>query len=461
MRSLLSICWFGFIIVCLGCTPDLPNAANITPVTAIPTPSNPDLCAMGQDETQSWQTRLDSLTMIHDRAGQCEADIDLLLYVAYVNYGQVLEDDGTQSQAIEAYRSALQYFPDGTNARARLQRLESPNLSPTIERCDTSTPSGELDDYVPTDGSFVTFGRAGFQLNNAPFPIYGVTYYPSATPFELFLTETDLDDVAFELDLIESVGINTIRIFLRPDDLFICPAVVPHVENFERLDGILALAGEQDLRVIMVLNYDIVPSILYFEAYIQAQMQFIVARYQDEPTILAWDIRDQGDVDYRNGFVRQDIALRWLADAVISLRTIDTQHPITIGYWQDSTVVAPFIDFVSFQFYEDYDNLRQEIANLRASTNRPILLSGIGYSTFTVSDISQRNLLFQAFEEVANNGLMGWVVNHAFDYPRTVTCTPPDCPSEASDLNQYGLWNTGYFPKLAIEAVRITTGIDE
>ena len=200
---------------------------------------------------------------------------------------------------------------------------------------------------------------------------------------------------------------------------------------------------------------------LYFEDYVLEQTRFIVERYKDEPTILAWDVRDRGDVDFREGFVRQDVATTWLADTIIMIRGIDNQHPITAGYWQESIVTAPLVDFVSFQFYGDYADLRQEIANLRASANRPILLASIGYSTFEVSDVNQRNFLFQAFEEVEQNQLMGWMVNHAFDYPRTVTCIPPDCPGDGAAINQFGLWNTGYFPKLAIEAVRLATGVDE
>ncbi len=55
-------------------------------------------------------------------------------------------------------------------------------------------------------------------------------------------------------------------------------------------------------------------------------MRFLVERYHAEPTIIAWDIRDKGDVDYRTGLVRQDIALRWLADTVVMIRQIDNQH---------------------------------------------------------------------------------------------------------------------------------------
>ena len=288
-----------------------------------------------------------------------------------------------------------------------------------------------------------------------------MNYYPLSTPFGLFLRETDLDTIEPEFALMSDAGLNTLRIFVHQEDLFACDDAVAFAEHFERLDSIIQLAADYDFRLIMVLHQGVEADILYFEGFITEQTRFIVERYRDEPAILAWDVRDQGDVDFREGFVRRDVATNWLAETIIMIREIDNQHPITVGYWQESIVTAPLVDFVSFQFYGDYADLRQEIANLRAGVNRPILLASIGYSTYEVSDVNQRNFLFQAFEEVEQNELMGWMVNHAFDYPRTVTCIPPDCPGEGAAINQYGLWNTGYFPKLAVEAVQLATGVNE
>lgn len=444
-----------------ACTPDLPNASDITPVTAIPTVADGALCAIGQDNSLEWDVRLDALIQVHDRFGDCSTDIDLLLYNSYSELGQLMEGGGDSQAAITSYENALFYYPEGFQAQNRLNELQGIEVTEELTVCEDETTAGDLQDYQSTDSDFAELSDSGFQINGTDYPIYGVNYYPKDTPFGLFLTETNPDDIEVEFELIQAAGLNTLRLFLRPQDLFLCDAAVPHIEHFERLDSIIHLAETYDFRLIMVLNQDVIPSVLYFEEFISAQMQFIVERYRDEGTILAWDVRDRGDVDFREGLIRQDYALRWLADTVVMIRQSDNQHPVTAGYWQDSLVTAPLVDFVSFQFYGEYANFRQEIANLRASANRPILLTAIGYSTFSVSDVTQRNLLFQAFEEVEQNGLMGWMTNHAFDYPRTVTCIAPDCPGSGSELNQYGLWNTGYFPKLAVEAVRIATGVDE
>ena len=445
----------------VACTPQLQNSSDINPVTAVPTIDTSTLCTIGQDNTSDLDLRLTALNTLHERFADCDIDINLLLYLTYVEFGDFMERSGDLNAAVSAYNDALFFFPDGVQAQNRLDILRSLEVTEQIFTCGDDSSNMELATYTPTENDFLQLNSNGFHLNGEAFPIYGVTYYPMNSPFERFLNETNLDDVEYEFALIRGSGINTLRIFLRPVDLFECDAPIPRVENFERLDGIIQQAQNANLRLIMVLNQDVPPSTLYSEDFIREQMRFIVERYHDEPTIIAWDVRDNGDADYRTGLVRQDIALRWLADTVVMIRQIDHEHWVTAGWHHDGVITAPLVDFVSFQFYGDYANLRQEIANLRASTNRPILLTSIGYSTFNVSDITQRNLLFQALEEVENNNLMGWVVNHSFDYPRSVTCTPPDCPGTGSEINQYGLWNTGYFPKLTVDAIRIITGIDE
>ncbi|MGJ3238231.1 MAG: cellulase family glycosylhydrolase [Anaerolineae bacterium] len=451
------------LLTLVGCLPSLPNTVDVTPITPVPTVSDNALCALGQDSTQTWQTRLDALITVHDRFGSCETDIDRLLYDSYLIFARQLGSGGDAQGAVNAYERALFYLPEGQIARDELLAIENLPAVDAFEECEDGRTVDDvtLAPYQVTERAFLTFDERGFIEDGIPYPIYGTTYYPRDTPFSLFLTASELNAIEAEMALMRDAGLNTLRLLIRPQDLFACDAVVPIVENVERLDGIIQLAGTYDFRAILVLHHDIEPSVRYFAEFVQAQTAFIVTRYRDEPTIIAWDVLDQGDVDYRTGRIRQDIAMRWLAESIVRIRQLDSNHAITAGWWQDALVTAPLVDFVSFQFYGEYADLRQEIANLRANTTRPILLAGIGYSTYEISDVSQRNLLFQAFEEVTNNALMGWIVNHAFDYPRTVTCTPPDCPGSGSALNQYGLWNTGYFPKLAVEAVRLATGISE
>jgi hypothetical protein len=462
--------WF---MVFIACTPQLPNPANITPVTAVPTldVNNRDvLCQMVDEQAGG---NLDLLIYALEALATLDAvcadgiTISSQLYTAYLGYGTQLEGQGDLDEALQAYQKALEYDRDGQEAAVRLQRLQIATPMPP-ERCENAVVTAALQalkPYIPTEGRFVRIIENNFVLENARFPVYGVNYYPRSTPFNLFLTATPLEVVAAELDIVKRSGINTLRIFLRNQDLFICPGngAVPNIVNFQRLDGMIHTMAAQGFRILPVLNdaADLAEYPLYDNPYhIVEQTRFIVERYRNESAILAWDVRDKGDQDYLYGQFRREKVLTWLADTVRAVRRADPNHPITAGWWTDAEATAPLVDFVSFQHYGEYEPLRQMIAILRDNTNKPILMTAIGYSTHSLDEVAQRNLLYQSLEEASNTRLAGWVIYLAFDFPRTVTCTPPDCPGEEKEINRFGLWNTSYFPKLAVEAVMRVTGVE-
>jgi endo-1,4-beta-mannosidase len=191
----------------------------------------------------------------------------------------------------------------------------------------------------------------------------------------------------------------------------------------------------------------------------------ILKRYRNEPTILAWDLRDAGDQDYlADGsqefkFDRETV-LDWLMQTAILARQTDPNHPVTASWRSDIETTIPAVDFVSFQHFGHTAELRQRIADLKSQTDKPILLSAVGYSTFEgVDELIQRNLLYQTLDAAEGNALAGWVVWMAFDYPLSVTCDTPGCLSEDSTLHHFGLWNTSYFPKMAVAAVEEITGV--
>lgn len=312
-----------------------------------------------------------------------------------------------------------------------------------------------LTPYRPQQGAFIRTQGSQLVLEGKPFVVHGANYYPSNTPFQRFLTETDPDALAEELALMRALGLNTLRIFLRHADLFTCEAGVLHVQaaNIARLDALLTTFARAGFRLIIVLHEGVDLRDAANYARYAAETRFLLERYRSEPFILAWDARDRADVLYREGSVPREQVLQWLLETTVVMRAAAPNQLITAGWWEDAEATAPLVDVVSFQHYGEYEPLRQAIANVRASTTKPILLSAIGYSTFALDETTQRNLLFQGLEEVSNNRLAGWLIYMAFDYPTSAACEPPDCPSPVRDIHRYGIWNTSYFPKLAVEAI--------
>lgn len=301
-------------------------------------------------------------------------------------------------------------------------------------------------------------------LGDTPFLARGVNYYPAHYPWRRFLTQVDPQTIIEEFALMRSYGFNTLRIFLWNTALFTCPSLndIPNPDTFARLDAVIKVAAAQDFRLIVTLNdmpdFAAVP--LYTNQTVSpAQTRFIIERYKDEPAILAWDLRNEGDIDYgsndvlgRAAFPREDV-LKWLSDTSMLVRSLDTHQLITAGWLHDSESTASAVDFISFHHWTSAEDMKKRIIEIRTKTNKPILLEEFGYSTFNYSLEDQQMLITAVAKAAESNSLLGWLVWTAFDFPLDATCIPPACPSVDNAQHHFGLWYTNYTPKPALEAI--------
>ncbi len=335
---------------------------------------------------------------------------------------------------------------------------------PPLEVCSPETVTAGLDRlpaYVPSDvATFVTIQGDGFVVGDTPFPVRGVNYYPARYPWRRFLTEAKLDDISRELALLRDTGFNSLRLFLWNEALFPCEGsgTVPLNDAFLRLDAVIHEAAAHDFRLIITLNDmpDLAEYPLYLNPeHIQRQTRFIVERYRDEAAIMAWDLRNEGDIDYGSQnwlaakFSRLAV-LGWLADTSAFVRELDERHLITAGWLHDSQSTIPAIDFVSFHHWDDSAALSRRILALRDYTDRPILLEEFGYSTYTMTPEEQSRHIQQVIETAESQNLAGWLVWTAFDFPLDATCAPSPCLSADNAEHHFGLWYADYTPKPSI-----------
>lgn len=476
MNTRLHCCWWILLLVLLAaCAPAAPpNRSGLVAVTAVPTldyANSTLLCetvreAWGRD----WPAAIRALQGLRALDERCNGglQVDDQLYRAHIAYGTLLEQRGRRDEAIQAYRQALNYSLEGVEVVERLRRLGVVRALPAPPVCDSSQVSAALEAlpvYEPTGGSFARLHDGQFVVDDTPWLVYGVNYYPRDYPEHRFLTEMNVESIEFELDLMRFSGLNTLRIFLRHSALFTCPGngAVPVISAFDRLDTFIHAAAERGFRLILVLNH--APDLATFPLYDMPQfnaeqMAFIAHRYSGEPAVMAYDARDAGDADYDPGspFTREQV-LNWLNQAAGIIRENAPSQYVTAGWHHEPEVTAPLVDFVSFQHYEGIEELRQQIAILRASTNRPLLLAAVGYNTFDMDELGQRQAYQRAFEAASRNNLLGWAVWTAFDYPLNVLCMEPNCPALDGPAVRSGLWNTSYFPKRALDAVEQATGV--
>jgi endo-1,4-beta-mannosidase len=315
--------------------------------------------------------------------------------------------------------------------------------------------------YVPLGtGDFVSVSSGGFVSGGQAFRIRGVNYFPARAPWRRFLTASDPVEVAKELDLIRATGFNTLRIFLWYDALFDCPGsqAVPEPDAFARLDAILKLAADRGFRLIVTLND--LPDLSNYPLYTKpetaaAQTAYIISRYRDEPAILAWDVRNEGDLDYRQGGFAPPIVLNWLAQTAAQIRRIDPNHLITAGWSGDAQATENVVDFLSFHHYLSQGFIGPRIASLKAGTKKPIVLEETGFSTFGGGEALQSFLLQATLAAAEDSDLGGWLVWTAFDFTTDVTCVPPACPDKESQQHHYGLWRADYTPKWAAGMIQV------
>lgn len=311
----------------------------------------------------------------------------------------------------------------------------------------------DMQDFVVLkDGHFAVAGQA--------FDVRGVNYYPVLYPWRRFLTESDISVVQRELALLHEANLNTLRIFLWKEALFQCPGsgAVPQSEVFHRLDRIIRAAADNGFRLIVTLNdlpelesyplYDNPP-------YIVQQTAFIVERYRDEKAILAWDMRNEGDIDYGThpniaGHFSHEKVLGWLETTSKQIGAIDSNHLLTAGWLYDSAATAPYVDFVSFHHWTDANELSLRIESIQTTTNKPVLLEEVGYSTKEVSEERQAELLSAIISTSHKKDLLGWLIWTAFDFPIDATCYPSPCLSPDNREHYFGLWHKDYSPKAAV-----------
>lgn len=302
--------------------------------------------------------------------------------------------------------------------------------------------------YRPTDQEqpFITLQNDRFYEADIPYIVHGINYYPAHYPWRRFLS-ADMNEVSREFELIQNAGFNTLRIFLWYEALFQCEGTsqaVPEAQGFIRFEEILRAAAEHEFRLIVTLHD--LPDLTNYPLYEQqpftiAQTEFILSRYRDEPAILAWDLRNEGDIDYsadRGSFSREQV-LAWLADTSELAQEAAPNHLLTAGWLNDSYSTAPYVDFISFHHWADATALRQRIVEIRAHTNLPILLEEIGYNTLLETPERQHDLLLAARQTIEAEDLLGWLIWTAFDFPTDVTCFPPPCTSPNNHEHYFGI----------------------
>ncbi len=210
--------------------------------------------------------------------------------------------------------------------------------------------------------------------------IKGVNYYPKASPWDMFGDKFNRNIISKDFKIIKDAGLNTIRIFVPYEDFG--KATVDKLK-LNKLVKTLDAAEKNNLKVIVTLfdfygDYSVLDWTLN-----ERHAETIVEALKNHQALLAWDIKNEPNLDFESR--KKEKVLGWLGNMADYVKSVDTLHPVTIGWsnTQSAILLKDKVDFVSFHYYEDlnllpgkYEQLKSEIAG------KPIVLGEYGLSSY-------------------------------------------------------------------------------
>ncbi|RKR14186.1 cellulase (glycosyl hydrolase family 5) [Maribacter vaceletii] len=210
--------------------------------------------------------------------------------------------------------------------------------------------------------------------------IKGINYYPKDSSWDTFGKRFNDSIIKNDLKIIQRMGLNTLRIFIQYED-FGKNRVNP--KKLALLKKVLDLAEETNLEVLITLfdfygDYDVSNWTLTHR-----HAEQIVKAVKDHPALLAWDIKNEPDLDFESR--GKERVLGWLEQMVENIKKWDKNHPVTIGWSSPEAGIelANTVDFVSFHYYREPSKFIQAYNVLKGKIpTKPKLLQEYGMSSY-------------------------------------------------------------------------------
>jgi hypothetical protein len=275
----------------------------------------------------------------------------------------------------------------------------------TILMDDAAAPSATSQpEYVPGQGT-----------------IAGINYYPQATPWDKFWSNYNPAVIAMDFARIRLLGLNTIRIFVG-FEAFGGPNVDP--DMLDRLQDLLDQAQEQNLKVIVTLfdfrtNYD---PLLWPQS--DRHLEQLIPPFSNHPAVLAWDIKNQPDLDFRT--TNPVVVKAWLAHTARHLHQLAPNQIVTIG-WSSAEAAESLIDAVDMVTFHDYrppEGFPERLKTLRRAvgSDKPIMLGEFGLPSWNSifpnghTEAEQAEYYAKMLRAVRESNLAGSVAWTLYDF---------------------------------------------
>ena len=274
--------------------------------------------------------------------------------------------------------------------------------------------------------------------------IKGINYYPSTTPWLTFWENYTPETIQKDFEEVKNLGLNAVRIFIP-------------VENFGRnkinknsirkLDNLLSIAKEKELFVIPTLfDFPIGFELSNYPTYYR-QLKYILERYKDNETIVAWNLKNEPDKDFE--IHGKERVMEWLAFIIKYSRSFDNNHPITVGWANpdNAHLLANKLDYISLHHYRELKDLISSIDALK-KLNKKIVIEEFGFSSASSiwnmysHDEDRQNILTSEVLQFMKKNDLPWLLWTLYDFVEAPESVFGKRPWIQNDQKGYGLIST-------------------
>jgi hypothetical protein len=253
------------------------------------------------------------------------------------------------------------------------------------------------------------------------YTIKGINYYPKNSAWDTFGPLFNIDTIAKDFDIIKKAKLNSIRIFIQYDDFG--KADVKQ-EKLDKLKKILDLAESKNLAVIVTLFDFYSDYTLENWTLTHRHAEKIVSTFKNHKAILAWDLKNEPNLDFENR--DKDNVLNWLNHMVAVIKKFDPNHLVTIGWSNayEATHLANKVDFVSYHFYNAIEDFEKENTTLEKAVKKPVVIQEFGVPSYngiwnlrgySEADQAQYHKKMQALFKKNKLAFMSWTL---YDFPQ-------------------------------------------
>jgi hypothetical protein len=177
------------------------------------------------------------------------------------------------------------------------------------------------------------------------------------------------------------------------------------------------------------------------------QMETLLTNFKDDPTILAWDLKNEPDQDWKSA--GSTLVNAWLGHVAHLARSYDNHHLLTIGWSTPNAAQTRIagLDFISFHYYAPAQQMQAEYKAIqRANLGLPVAMTEFGLPTWNSpffpnghSEAEQAEYYADILLALRHSDSVGYVAWTLYDFTYAPATVAGGLPWQSAPQKQLGI----------------------